>query len=211
MPYSLLNSRFSLRTLALLVTCIACAIVPIAYQVRASSRHRIAVGKLREMGATVWFEQPSFTKGLKSAKPSILKQRWRGVVEAALGEDFFQRAEMVSFVEYEGETSNLEPLLALESVRELSYVHASVNPELVDLIMKMPNLEKLNLSDTDVDDRSLAKLVTKQSLSYVNIMGSKATPEAVQAFCDARPDCKLSVALDGEFMAWLNRLVEEGQ
>lgn len=113
---------------------------------------------------------------------------------------------MVSIVEFEGNASDLEPLADLGYVESLSFVNASVTPEFVEVLMLMPSLQRLNLSDTDVDDAAMERLRTKDSLAYINIMGSKVTPEAVREFQKLRPDCTLSVRLDNGFMTWLKQL-----
>lgn len=113
---------------------------------------------------------------------------------------------MVSIVEFEGAAADLTPLTNLRYVESLSFVNSTVAPEFVEILMRMPSLQRLNLSDTNFGDEALERLRNKQSLTYINMMGSKVTPEAVREFQKLRPDCTLSVRLDNGYMTWLKQL-----
>lgn len=203
--------KFSLRAMAIVTGVIAVALMPLVYAVRRAQKEHEFIVRVQEIGGTVWFAKPAGSTGLGSGGGDFWPklQVWTSKVLGYGNGNLWQRADLVSFVEYQGDSAQLELLTELTSVRELAFVHAHVDSKLIDVVMRMPSLQRLNLSDTDVDDQALERLVTNPHLRYVNIMGSRATPEAVQAFCDARPDCKLSVAPDTEFMTWLNRLFEE--
>jgi hypothetical protein len=196
--------------LVALIGLVALFLLPTMVSMRESRIESRAIEKLREAGVTVWLND--FGQSSSAAyRPNGV---WRQPESRSLNwydrfsifNQSVRRADMVSIVEFEGEVAELEPLTKLRYVESLSYVNASVESDLVDILLRLPSLRHLNLSDTDVGDEDLEQLQTKNSLTYINIMGSKVTPEGVREFQALRPDCKLSVRVDIGFMTWLKQL-----
>lgn len=194
--------RFTLKRLVLAVACIAVLLAPLAWRKQLLQQQSHAVDELRAKGAVVWyrhewdeFNQPTYQV--------VSPNNW---LDYLLGENSSAEADFVSFVEYAGSSQELGALANLPYLKEVAFVHGSVDEELIDILCQIPNLETLNLSDTNVDDRALERLAQQPHLEYLNIMGSKVTPEGVRTFHAARPDCLLTVAPDETFMRWLQRL-----
>ncbi|MEM7473474.1 MAG: hypothetical protein AAF483_00640 [Planctomycetota bacterium] len=175
--------RFSLKKAILAITLLAALCLPLMSIMQQARREAGAIESLERVGAKVWLQAD---EGWQSIPPQI---------------------EMISIVEFDSEVEKLDALTHLE-IPHLAFVNAEVTPELVAILVKIPALQKLNLSDTNVDDSGLESLAQVESLAYLKVMGSKVTPAGVHAFHQARPDCILSVTPDSTFMQWLSRLFD---
>ncbi len=187
----------------MVVTAIcALLLLPVMLHLRTLRRESEAIRQLSTAGADVWYAED-----LASASRLRWTLAW---VTPALGLQSYP-PQMVSFVEYSGDRENLELLKDLDTVTDVAFVHANVDTDLMEVFLGMSALTTLNLSDTDVDDDCLRLIEEKQELQYINVMGSKVSPQGVERFHQKRPDCRLSVAPDTRFMKWLNRLFETSQ
>ena len=173
--------RVSLRTLLISLALLAAILMPLMVHLHAQRNQSLAAEQLTASGARIFYQSN------------------HGLLE------LFPKIELVSIVEFRGEPEELQLLREL-SIPHLAFVHADVTSEVVDILVEIPDLQMLNLSDTNVGDDALERLEKLPDLEYLNVMGSSVTPQGVQDFIEHRPDCKLSVVSDTEFMKWLNRL-----
>ncbi len=173
--------RVSLRTLLIILALLAAILMPLMVHLHSLRNQTLAAEQLTASGARIFYQPDHGLFGL------------------------FPKIELVSIVEFRGEPVELQSLREL-SVPHLAFVHAGVTSELVDILVEIPDLRMLNLSDTNVSDDALDRFEKLPDLEYLNVMGSGVTPKGVRDFIEHRPDCKLSVVSDTEFMKWLNRL-----
>ncbi|MEM8734332.1 MAG: hypothetical protein AAGG44_08930, partial [Planctomycetota bacterium] len=183
----------SIRSVFIGTGLVAIALLPTMLGLRTRRREQALLDQLRVRGVKVWFVDGS-PDSFEVVEDDYWYDAWSLVPSS-----WTPHPQRISIVQYRGESADLEVLAQLDTVKAVSYVHAEVDSELIDYFMLMDGLESLNLSDTNVGDQALERLVDKPNLRYLNLMGSKVTPEGVKAFNRARPNCKLSVSPDQEF------------
>lgn len=195
----------TIQRIAATTAFVAVVLLPTMLSMSVRRREQMWIDQLRGRGVTVWFQEDNSAVMEKAttekAAMDFWYDRWSLVPSS-----WIRHPKRVSIVEFTGRTLDLSPLERLDTVKALSYVNASVDDDLIEVFMEMEALDSLNLSDTNVGDRALERLAGKPNLRYLNVMGSKVTPEGVKAFNAARGDCILSVSPDTEFMKWLNML-----
>lgn len=76
-----------------------------------------------------------------------------------------------------------QSLKALKRVTELDLSKSSLNDDLMDQLNEVASfIGRLNLSDTAVTDAGLAKLTNLDICLFLNLTGTKVTPEAAKRF-----------------------------
>jgi hypothetical protein len=86
----------------------------------------------------------------------------------------------------------IEPLTKLPKLRRLSlWRSARIDDKAAQYLLRMKALETLDLTDTSVTDKLLDQLEGMKQLKALFIAGAKVTPERVDKFRKARPDCRL--------------------
>jgi hypothetical protein len=63
-----------------------------------------------------------------------------------------------------------------------------------EFLLRLRNLEALDLSDTRITDALLDQLSTLDQLKLLVVAGTKVTPAGLERFRKARPACKLIYA-----------------
>ena len=121
-------------------------------------------------------------------------------------QNFSEKAEFVGLVSFQGNTSELTPLQRLLFTTDLAFFDTEATDDLIEIVKTMPRLQRLTLSDSELDDRRLLKLANIPSLKYVNAMGTDVTAEGILEFRRQRPEVRLSVSYDEEFIKQYQRL-----
>jgi hypothetical protein len=88
--------------------------------------------------------------------------------------------------------AGLEPLTKLPTLRRVSlWRSVRVDDKAAEYLAQMKTLAVLDLSDTSVTDKLLDQLVAMKQLKTILVAGAKVTPEGVERFRKARPDCRV--------------------
>jgi Leucine-rich repeat (LRR) protein len=86
----------------------------------------------------------------------------------------------------------IEPLTKLPKLKRLSlWRSARIDDKAAQYLLRMKNLEVLDVSDTSVTDKLLDQLEGMKQLKALFLAGAKVTPERVERFRKARPDCRI--------------------
>jgi len=86
----------------------------------------------------------------------------------------------------------LEPLTRCPKLRRIDlWQSARIDDKAAQQLVKIKNLEILNLSDTSVTDATLDQLQGMKTLKTILVGGTKITQSRVDRFKKARPDCKI--------------------
>jgi Leucine-rich repeat (LRR) protein len=86
----------------------------------------------------------------------------------------------------------LEPIAKLPKLRRLNLWHSlRIDDRAAQSLMGMKTVEVLDLSDTAVTDKLLDQLTGMKQLKTLLVAGAKVTPEGVERFKKARPDCRI--------------------
>jgi len=86
----------------------------------------------------------------------------------------------------------LEPLTKLPKLRRLNLWHSTrIDDGAAQYLLQMKTLETLDLSETSVSDALLNQLEGMKQLKAVFLAGARVTPERVERFRKARPDCRV--------------------
>lgn len=86
----------------------------------------------------------------------------------------------------------LEPLLKLNKLRRLNLWQAvRIDDRAAPHLLGMTTLEELDLGDTAITDATLAQLEGMKRLKILLVSGTKVTPQGVERFRKARPDCRV--------------------
>lgn len=196
---------YSIRTMAVLMSLVAVALLPLAWHLRQQRQQQQAIEGLREAGGVIGFRhQWDDARSVPLFDAQAPGQRW---LQRWLGPQFMAKADFVSFVDYRGPAQALRPLTRMPHARSVAFVNGNVQPELIETLCAMPQLEVLNLSDTTLTDDGLKRLASLPKLSYISVMGTSVSKEAVLEFQQRRPNCGISSGLDTQFLKSLNRLM----
>ena len=197
--------RFSVRLLILLLALVALALLPIASQIHSGRRQEWIARELNQNGVRIGFEHAwdNQAREIDTVKPppGPAMIRW------LLGEYVLAKVDFVAFVEFDGNRDVYKLLPELKHVKWVSFVNGNVDEALVTALGGMQQLEFLNLSDTDLDDRQLEQLCQIPSLKHINIGGTSVTPAGVQLYRELRPENTISSGFDPVFMEGLLRLM----
>jgi Leucine-rich repeat (LRR) protein len=86
----------------------------------------------------------------------------------------------------------LEPLTKWPKLRRLNLWQAArIDDKAASYLLRMKGLEVLDLGDTAVTDALLDQLEGMKQLKTLFVGGPKITPERVERFRKARPDCRV--------------------
>jgi internalin A len=86
----------------------------------------------------------------------------------------------------------LEPLTKLPKLRRVNlWQSARVDDKAAQYLLRMKNIETLDLSDTSVTDALLDQLQGMKQLKSLFLAGAKVTAESVERFRKARPGCRV--------------------
>jgi len=86
----------------------------------------------------------------------------------------------------------LEPVTKMPKLRRLNlWQCARIDDKAGRHLLGMKSLEVLDLGDTSVTDRLLDELTAMKSLKLLMVGGTKVSPERVEQFRKARPDCRI--------------------
>jgi Leucine-rich repeat (LRR) protein len=101
------------------------------------------------------------------------------------------RALDLSLMEITAE--GLAPVAKLPHLRRLNlWKSQRIDDEASAYLLKMENLQELDLGETAITDAALDRLKGLKSLKELFIGGTDATEQAVEAFRKARPDCRVT-------------------
>ena len=86
----------------------------------------------------------------------------------------------------------LAPLMRLPALRRLNLAQSTrIDDAAAQYFLDMNRLEILDLSQTAVTDAFLDRLEGMKQLRLLMVDGTKVTPERVERFRKARPDCRI--------------------
>lgn len=86
----------------------------------------------------------------------------------------------------------LEPVTRMTNLQRLNlWQCARIDDKAAQHLLKMNSLEILDLGDTAVTDKLLDDLAGMKSLKLLLVEGTRITPERVEQFRKARPDCRV--------------------
>ena len=86
----------------------------------------------------------------------------------------------------------LEPLVKLPKLRRLNLWQSTrIDDRAGPHLLALKSVEILDLGDTSVTDALLGQLEAMKGLKVLFISGTKVTPEGVERFRKARPDCRV--------------------
>jgi Leucine-rich repeat (LRR) protein len=89
-------------------------------------------------------------------------------------------------------SQGLEPVTKLPKLRKLNlWQCARIDDKAVAHVLAMKGLEELDLGDTSVTDATLDQLEGMKRLKVLLVSGTNVTPERVERFRKARPDCRI--------------------
>ena len=86
----------------------------------------------------------------------------------------------------------LEPLTKLPKLRKLNLWQSTrIDDQAASYLLAMKSLEEVDLGDTSISDATLDQLEAMNRLKVLLVSGTKVTPERVERFRKARPDCRV--------------------
>jgi internalin A len=89
-------------------------------------------------------------------------------------------------------SQGLEPVAKLPKLRKLNlWQSARIDDKAAAHLLAMKSLEEVDLGDTGISDATLDQLEGMKRLKVLLVSGTNVTPERVERFRKARPDCRV--------------------
>jgi Leucine-rich repeat (LRR) protein len=85
----------------------------------------------------------------------------------------------------------LEDLIKVPNLRRVELAGSAITDRQLELIGKASSLETLDLSQTAIGDAGIQHLVNLDKLRFLALTGSRVTAEGIQQLKVALPDCNI--------------------
>jgi Leucine-rich repeat (LRR) protein len=188
--------QYSLRSLFVLMTLVACACSWYAYEMNEAAKRRAAIEKIIEAGGKVLYYDAS---NPNSGEPPA----WYAWLRKLHGDEHLGNAIAVG----EGPWTKLERLhldrtqitdaglVHLRGLTKLEVLNLSRSPSIdgsgLVHLKDLTNLKVLYLASTQITDAGIMHLKDLTNLEYLSLYDTQVTDEGVKKLQDALPNCKI--------------------
>ena len=181
--------QYSLRTLLLFMTLVACGFGWLGVKVQKARRQKAAVEALVKLGAWVQFDYGCDANGDDQGAPDIPGPEW---LRSIVGDDYFRTVRTV-LVLPKIKTADAVPFVReFTQLESLQSFHTDLTDSGLEQLQNLRHLKELKINGTDVTDAGLEYLKGMAELKYVNVHWTSVTDKGVEALQRALPDCTIS-------------------
>lgn len=211
-PLSFSPRRFSLRLLLLLVAANAVFFAWRGHRIKVANEIEKAVEAFQADGGSVFYswdydEKGRFRPDYPHGEWAAPEREWTSRL-IGLGESYCpQRAKFLVTDRWWLNPAHAGPgpYGSNDALRQLAYMPRLimvglagakwVNDESIDILLRIPRLEVIDLYGTDISDIGLLKLARLKNLRAIDIRGTRISPLAVAELKRVRPDIRLTTEL----------------
>jgi hypothetical protein len=176
-------TRFSIRTLLILVACIS---LPLGWWASSAMKQARATAAIKKLGGNVTYSFQVTSAGFRpNATPS--GPSW---LRTLLGRDWFDSVQGVQANEKTVNDDNIASALRnLPDTRSLQLDFTQVGDRTLQSVGKMPKLLHLSLYSTNVTDDGLPSLYGLTKLTALELRNTKVTHDGIAKLKQALPAC----------------------